>query len=215
MVTTVKTAPSKNWILLGTAAVFCTAAVFYYQSGKPGRLAREFLDTTAAQNWAKAYDFMSEGEREQLGMSATEFTQFCCKLAASGWPTGDSHTIEEMMPYTAPDAQSDTAWSTKGTHRFSVTFFRPDGSSDLHLTMEYRHDATGEWHPDVLPFVLGINRGTPHSHPVLGLIDALTAIHRTALVTYPLHQRTNLAELKLVQATKKGMYLTEPIQYFH
>ncbi len=197
------------------AIAIAAIAAFCIWNGRLERSANRFLRAVAEQRWAEAYGFMSSAERKQLNMSSDQFVRFCTAFAKVAWPVRDHEKIEEMTPYVAANSDVDTSWNQAGTRKFSVTFLRPDNAVDLDAKIEFRHDRSGEWHPDVFPLIFSIGKNIPHGHPVLGLLNGLRACGLQKLETYPFHQKTTIKELESVVATRRGSYLKSDPQPLH
>jgi hypothetical protein len=197
------------------AAALVAAATIPFWNQRVERDADRFLQAVFHERWMEVYGFMGPAERNELGLTSQEFAQFCSGFAKVAWPRRDHVKMEEMVPYVPAHADVDTSWNEAGTRKFSVTFYRPDNAVDLDCRIDFRHDRSGEWHPDVFPFIFSIGKSMPHGRPAFALLEGLKACGRTTLETYPFHQKTSIQELEHVVTTHKGAYLRSPPQPLH
>ncbi len=214
-VTIAKTQVTRLALVAFAAVAILATAAFYRLAGQIDRNARAFSEDVLHQDWPNAFNYMSVGEKRELGLSKEEFVKFSTAFSSAGWPKADHLTLEEQTPFVAPGAEVDTSWNTAGTRKFAITFRRPDGAVDLVSKLQFRHDQLGEWHPDVFSFIFSIGSAVPHGNPVKGLIAGLVACGRKNLTAYPLHQTTSLQELRQVEATHKGFYLRSAPEPLH
>jgi hypothetical protein len=191
----------------------CALAAIYVSTTSVDRSAHRFVEDVFYQRWESTYACMSPAEKSELKMNQADFVKFCNAYAESEWPSRDHYEMEEIIPYVAPNAQLDTSWSLDGAHKYAITFRRPDGATDFIVKLNYRHDFSGEWHPDVFQFVFAVAKNMPQSHAVPALIAALKACGRDTLETYPFHSKTSLTELNRVEKAHRGAYLKLPNEH--